>query len=130
MPHGPRGKRKKSHRGAKLIVKYRILATMYGPAARASHARQELHDQILATLSRCERFKKAGRDTYWADKIAASVRYQIVEQAKVERVFIRDMRVVYRNPPNTWKWWSHIVNGKEDVTLGTLAPYVSEEDTW
>lgn len=118
--HGEnRGERTKEN-GGTVEIRWSGKILIGGPAASEESARRALRDAIYENLSRCEMFDASGLADRYADEIADQVEYVEAEDAP-PIVRIDSFDAIYRNPPNTWKWWSRVRSGDDTIDPGEWA---------
>lgn len=115
--HGEnRGERTKQN-GGTVEVRWRHRILIGGPADREEDARAELRELLLESLERCPVFTASGLSERYAEQIAEEAQYVAVEHAD-PIVRVDSVDVLYRNPPNGWKWWSRIRRGEDTIDPG------------
>ena len=122
MPKGKRGSRgrRTARNGGQVQVSYRASVLIGGPASMEDEIRAELLERLGGSLHRCPMFSASGMADRYADEIAASVPY-VVREGVEPIVRLDSVDVLYRNPPNHWKWWSRIRDGEDTIEPGEWA---------
>jgi len=122
MPKGKRGGRGKrtNRNGGQVQFSYRASILIGGPADAEDDVRAELLERLGGSLHRCPMFSGSGMADRYADQIAASVPY-VVREGAAPIVRIDSVDVLYRNPPNHWKWLSRVRNGEDTIEPGEWA---------
>jgi len=128
MPKGKRGRGTMSNGGIVQVAwKGKIL--IGGPSAIESEMREKLEEYLRNLLEECNVFAASGLAAEYAFRIAWGVTYQVRERrgardsrgrfVKVEPVIrVRELDVIYRNPPKDDKWWVRIRDGENTIVPG------------